>query len=306
MGAEYFTYKMQAFFLATIIVVSLKCSQAFCAPPFMNFEGVGGAGIVPGAYLVNPPDDEKPIGTPAFSHWSIIGGNNNIYTFASAFSFAKRFELGYAMEINDFRRLRHDLRRDSNGTLDVEKSTIFMSNIHLKALLLEEKKYFPAFAFTAELKLNHTIDTMNNNIGQALSTVGYDDDKGIDLDFSFSKTIKELFYFPCMINANLRLTRGHYLGFLGFSSDYTANGELSICFMPNSKVGLGGEVRQQNDDFDPLPLSGYTMKEDAFWDVFVAFFPTQRFSLALAFCRFGNIVNKDINFFVCNLKYDFN
>jgi hypothetical protein len=75
--------------------------------------------------------------------------------------------------------------------------------------------------------------------------------------------------------------------------------------MPTPKFGFGGEIRQQNDSFGPLPLNGYSMEEKAFWDFFITFFPTRQFSIALAFCNFGNIVNEDINFFVCNLKYDF-
>jgi Protein of unknown function (DUF3034) len=138
-----------------------------------------------------------------------------------------------------------------------------------------------------------------------LDTVGYDDDTGVDFDFSISKCIKDFFFWPCIINANLRFTRGHYLGFLGFSSEYTANGELSVCFMPNPKFAFGAEIREQNDEFDPLPMKGYSMAEEAFWDLFITFFPNKQFSIALAFCSYGNVVNKDINFFVCNLKYDF-
>ena len=299
------TYKDYIFFCSLALIVLLSWKPASCAPPFMNIEGVGGGGIVPGAYLVNPPADGNMMGKPALSQWSIIGGENNIYTVGFAFSFAKRFELGYVLEYNDFRRLKRQLKRDSNGGLDVEKSDIYMSNFHFKALLFEEKKYFPAFAATAELKLNHTIDRMNQNIGNALDTVGYDDDTGIDFDISISKTIPDLFFWPCIINANLRFTKGHYLGFLGFSSEYTANGEFSACFMPCPKFAFGAEIREQNDEFDPLPMHGYSMVEEAFWDFFVTFFPNKQFSIALAFCSYGNVVNKDINFFVCNLKYDF-
>ena len=287
------------------LIYFLACGQAICAPPFMNIEGVGGAGIVPGAYLVNPPAEGEMFGKPAFSQWSIIGGENNIYTVGAAFSFADRFELGYVLEYNDFRRLKRQLKRDSNGALDVEKSDIYMSNFHFKTLLFKESTYLPAFAVTAELKLNHTIDSMNRNIGNALDTVGYDDDTGVDFDFSISKTIPEFFYWPCIINANVRFTRGHYLGFLGFSSEYTANGEFSMCFMPTHKFIFGAEIREQNDEFDPLPMKHYSMVEEAFWDVFITLLPNKHFSIALAFCGYGNVVNKDINFFVCNLKYDF-
>ena len=296
---------LKAFFLVIFIAVNLMDSQGFCAPPFMTLEGVGGGGLVPGASLVNPPQKGKLIGKPAFSHWSIIGGGNNIYTFGLAISFAERFELGYVLEVNDFHRLRHDIKRDSKGALDVKEPWIYMSDIHFKTLLIRESEYIPAFAITCEFKINDTIQTINDNIGKALDPVGYDNDMGVDFDFSFSKTLKDLFYYPCIINANLRLTRGHYLGLLGFGPDYKANGELSLAFMIHSKVVFGMEARQQNDKIKALPLQGYSMEEDTIWDTFVAFFPNRKLSIVVAFCRFGNIVNKDVNFFVFNLKYDF-
>ena len=299
------TYGVRTVFLAIVIIISLIHSRGFCAPPFMDFEGVGGGGIVPGAYLVNPPEEGKLVGEPAISHWSLIGGGNNVYTFGLTLSLAERFELGYVLEVNDFHRLRHDIKRDSKGALDVKEPWIYMSNIHFKTLFIRESKYIPAFAITCEFKINHTIQTMNDNIDKGLDPVGYDDDMGVDFDFSFSKTLKDFFYFPCIINANLRLTRGYYLGLLGFGSNYTANGELSLAFLIHPKVALGVEARQQNHEMKALPLKGYSMEEDTFWDTFVTFFPNRKFSIAVAFCKFGNIVNKDVNFFVCNLKYDF-
>ncbi len=60
-----------------------------------------------------------------------------------------------------------------------------------------------------------------------------------------------------------------------------------------------------NDSFDHIPgLPGFTMKENAFWDVFIAGF-TRSISFAIAFCRFGNVVNTETDLFVFNFKYDF-
>jgi hypothetical protein len=292
----------------SILIISfclLFSPDSFCAPPFVNFEGVGGAGIVPGAHLVNPPDKGQSIGKPAVAHWDIVGSGNNIYTNGFAVSFLDRFEFGYVHEINDFQRLRKNLIRAGGSAFDVGEDYIYMHNFHLKTMLFKEAKYTPAFAITAEFKYNESIEDMNENIGNALDTVGFDNGHGVDIDFSFSKIIPEAFYFPTIINANIRLTRGHYLGFLGFSDDYTANGELSVAVLPHPKFGIGAEIRQQNDEFDPLPFTGFTMKEDAFWDVFVAWFPNKKLSLAVAVNRFGNVVDKDIDFFVFNMKYDF-
>jgi hypothetical protein len=146
---------------------------------------------------------------------------------------------------------------------------------------------------------------MNHNIKNSLDNVGYDKDYGIDFDLSFSKTINKLFYFPCIIHTNIRLTQAHYLAFLGFSNNYTANGELSISFLPHPKIGFGFEYRQQNDEFDKLPLNDYSMEEDAFWDINLAVFPNDKLSMAFALCRYGNVVNQNIDFFVFNIKYDF-
>jgi len=180
-----------------------------------------------------------------------------------------------------------------------------MHNFHFKTLFLKESLYIPAFAITAEFKINETIDDMNENLGGALTALGYDDDDAIDFDFSFSKMIKDVFYYPLVINANIRLTRGQYLGLLGFSSNYTTNYECSAALMLRPVFGIGAEFRQQNDEYDPMPLDGFTMQQEAFWDVFLTWLPNEHFSVAIAFCRFGNVVNKEINFFVLNVKHDF-
>ncbi len=292
----------------SIFILLIMMTPVFAAPPFMNFEGVGGGGIVPGAYRVNAPASGEIFGKPAISNWDAIGFNedkNNIYTNGITMSLLDHFEIGYVHEINDFRRLRGNLITAGGNAFDVGEDTIFLHNFHFKTLISNETQYLPAFAITAEFKYNETIDDMNENIGKALDTVGYKDDFGIDLDFSISKTNTDLLGFPVVFHGNARLTRGHYLGLLGFSEDYTLNGEASIAFLPLPNFGFGAEVRQQNDQFDALPFNGFTMDEDAFWDVFVTWLPNKNLSMAAAFTGFGNVVDKEINYFVFNIKYDF-
>jgi len=38
------------------------------------------------------------------------------------------------------------------------------------------------------------------------------------------------------------------------------------------------------------------MKEDAFWDIFISWMPNKKLSFAAAYTRFGNIVDKDVDF----------
>lgn len=292
----------------SLFILLIIMTPVFAAPPFMNFEGVGGGGIVPGAYRLNAPEKGAVFGKPVISNWDIIGLNeddSNIYTNGISLSFLDRFEFGYVHEIKDFKRLRANLINAGGSGFDVGEDNIYLHNFHFKTLISNETQYLPAFAVTAEFKYNEAIDDMNENIGKALDTVGYKDDFGIDLDFSISKTNTDLLGFPVVFHANARLTKGHYLGLLGFSDDYTLNGEASIAFLPLPYFGFGAEVRQQNDQFAALPFNGFSMDEDAFWDVFVTWLPNKNLSMAAAFTSFGNVVDKDINYFVFNIKYDF-
>lgn len=63
-----------------------------------------------------------------------------------------------------------------------------MHNLHFKTVLAHETAKRPAFAITAELKYNETIDEQNKNIGHALDALGLDDNLGIDINFSVSNT----------------------------------------------------------------------------------------------------------------------
>ncbi|HIG78962.1 MAG TPA: DUF3034 family protein [Cycloclasticus sp.] len=290
-----------------ILFTTLFCNSLFAAPPFMNFEGVGGGGIVPGAYRVNPPKNGETFGKPAISNWDLIGlneSNDNLYTNGITISFLDRYEMGYVLEQIDFRRVRATLLKATNGTMDVKRNTIYMHNVHFKTVLAHETDKLPAFAFTAEFKYNETIDEQNRNINHALNDLGFDDNVGIDLDFSVSNTNTSMLGYPVVFHGNIRLTKGHYLGLLGFSDNYTANAEASIAIIPTQTFGYGFEIRQQNDKFKAIS-SDLDMKEDAFWDVFVTWMPNKKLSFAAAFTRFGNIVDKDVDFFVFNAKYDF-
>jgi len=289
----------------TVLIIVFCCNSLYAAPPFMNFEGVGGGGIVPGAYRVNPPEKGDTFGKPAISNWDLIGlneSNDNLYTNAITVSFLDRYEIGYALEQVDFRRVRSAFLKAT--TLDVKRDTIYMHNLHFKTVLAHETDKLPAFAITAEFKYNETIDEQNKNVGHALDAIGFDDNIGVDLDFSVSNTNTSLLGYPIVFNGNIRLTKGHYLGLLGFSKDYTANAEASIALIPTQTFGYGFEIRQQNDELKPV-TADLDMKEDAFWDVFVTWMPNKKLSFAAAYTRFGNIVNKDVDFFVFNAKYDF-
>ena len=127
------------------------------------------------------------------------------------------------------------------------------------------------------------------------------------MDSEDKRMIPDLIKYPIFVHFNIRLTKAAQVGFFGFSSDYTANPEISagICVRPDMAVGF--EYRVKPDELDSLAsaLPGFTLKEDDMWDINFTYFPTEKFSLSIAYCGFGNAANKDVDYCVFNAKFDF-
>lgn len=293
--------------LLSLLFVLFTSGLSYSGGPMINLEGVGGGGLVPGAYLLNPPGNDKQLGTPAIAQWCVLGVDSNMYSSGIGFSFLDRLEVGYAHVILDYNRIRSDIQELTGDTMDPGEDFIHMNVFHLKTVVINEGEYNPAFAVTTEFKFNETIDDINNNIGNALDIAGYDDDFGIDFDFTFSKTITSLVKYPVLVHANLRLTRGAQHGLFGFSDDYTANVEIygGVCIRPNFIIG--GEYRQKPDEYSSLAyaLPGFTLEEDDAWNIHIGYLPTENLTIAIAYLSFGNAANKERNYGVVNLKYDF-
>jgi hypothetical protein len=103
-----------------------------------------------------------------------------------------------------------------------------------------------------------------------------------DLEAYFSVTRLFLdgpFHRNWLVNGSLRATRANETGLLGFGSgaddDYTLVGEFSTALFLNPEFALGAEYRQKPDGLAGLGESDWR-------DLFVAWFPSKRFSLALA------------------------
>lgn len=99
-----------------------------------------------------------------------------------------------------------------------------------------------------------------------------------------------------LATAAVRNTRANQFGLLGFggpqqdSRQWQLEGSVGV--MVNDALVLGAEYRQKPN---LLATSGATqiLKEDAAWDLFLAWFPSRLCSLTLAWVDLGNIVGKD-------------
>jgi hypothetical protein len=99
-----------------------------------------------------------------------------------------------------------------------------------------------------------------------------------------------------LATAAIRDTRANQFGLLGFGGPQSDGRrwqpEGSVGVMVNDALVLGAEYRQKPN---LLANSGATqiLKEDAAWDLFLAWFPSRLCSLTLAWVDLGNIVSKD-------------
>ena len=89
-----------------------------------------------------------------------------------------------------------------------------------------------------------------------------------------------------MSPGTLRATRANEIGLLGFGraddNGYDLVGEVSAAMFFNPEVALGAEYRQKPDGLPGLGESDWR-------DVFVAWVPNRRFSLAVAWVDLGTI-----------------
>ena len=113
---------------------------------------------------------------------------------------------------------------------------------------------------------------------------------GVDVYVSATKLLLER---GVLVNATLRATRANQNGLLGFggalSSGTTLQPEVSLAWLLSSQLALGAEYRAKPNGLQNTGLGGGALKEDDWWDLFLAWAPNKRFSLTLAYVDLGRI-----------------
>ena len=96
-----------------------------------------------------------------------------------------------------------------------------------------------------------------------------------------------------LVNGTLRATKANQNGLLGFGGTdhdkYRVEPEFSVAWLANRTLAFGAEYRRKPDNLNPS-LLGAGLKEDDWYDVFMAWAPTKHVSLTVAYVRLGRIV----------------
>lgn len=273
--------------------------------PFHTIEGYGGGAITPMAYLVNPGPEDEVFGVPALAGSYVGLGRKNLQALTITETLFGRVELGYAADRVDLGSLPSDIE-DATG-VDIETEEAWLHNLNARVLAVKENSFdqpLPAVTVGGHLKFNDGIDDIDDRLGGALASIGYDRDWGLDATLTATKTIPNVFNRPLILSAGVRGSQGANLGFLGFSDEWAATFEGNVAYLPTDWLLIAYEYRQKPDPYDKIP--GLIEGENDWHAIDVSLILGRQATLVAGYGRFGTLANADANdAWWLQLKYEF-
>lgn len=276
-------------------------------PPFPlhSIEGTGGLPITPTAYLANPGPEGEVFGKPAVSAQAIWVGRKDMQVLAATWTLWRRLELGYAVNrlaLDDF---DGDVR-DATG-LDIGADQIYLHHFNARLNLIRENEWgipcMPALTTGIHYKYNNNIDEINRDVGDALETIGYNDNDGVEFTLTASKTITSLPR-PVIFSVGARASKASQFGLMGFGDKYMVSFEGNLDVLVTDNLAIGGEFRDKPEVMGRIP--GLVAQDDPWWDVHAAYFFGPHSSLYAVAGDAGGVANHTDEFFYgLVFKYDF-
>jgi len=263
--------------------------------PLHEIEGNGGVLTTLSAYIVNPPRNGEPVGRPAIGGGFIsLGSGRALVPVTATWSPWERIELGYGFDwyaIGSLSGAIHNATGISLGT-----TSVGLHNFNARFQFIKEndwgQKWLPAITGGVHYKVNSGINSINNELGGALSSIGLGYNQGVDFTLYASKLLTFLPR-PVLINAGGRATRGAELGLLGFSSNYSFLFEGNVAIFLTDWLILAGEYRQQPHNYTPIP--GVLNKSGDWATVDLAWIVNKHLTIAGGYGYFGNVGDRIAN-----------
>jgi hypothetical protein len=237
-------------------------------------EGAGGGGITPWALIA---------GYGSRDSW----GGNVHYTYIDT----QDYSLGsYGVAIGIADRLEISLaRQDFKGSLaPLNQLRIKQDILGLKLkvagdAVYEQDSMMPQIAIGVMYKSNKGVGGLGALGVTSVTQLGAKDDHGYDYYVSATKIYFEQ---SLLVNGTLRATRANQMGLLGFGGDKNDSvrlmPEVSAAYLLNRKLAVGAEYRRK-------PHNLGIDNEKAYYDAFVAWFPTKNYSVTAAYAALGDI-----------------
>ena len=237
-------------------------------------EGAGGGGLVPWALITGYGTRDS---WGANAHYT--GLRTQDYSLDSvglAVGIADRVELSLAQQ--QF--------RGSQAPLDQLhiKQDIFGVKVKLAGdAVYDQDRVQPQIAAGVLFKRNKGVGGLGALGVDNVTQLGAKNNSGADYYVAATKLLLDS---SLLLNGTVRATKANQMGLLGFGGDkndrYKAMLEVSAAYMFSRKLVAGVEYRQK-------PRNLGVDDEKAYYDVFVAWFPTKHVSVTAAYVALGDI-----------------
>ncbi len=237
-------------------------------------EGAGGGGIVPWA-LISGYGTRDSWG--ANTHYTYLKTQDyKLTSYGVAIGVADRVEVSLANQ--HFKGSLAPLDR-----LDIEQDIVGVKVKVAGDAVYDQDRWLPQIAVGAMYKKNKGVGGLGALGVTNVTQLGAKDDHGYDY---YVAATKILFEQSLLLNATLRSTNANQMGLLGFGGDLHRGRrlmpELSAAYLVTRKLAVGAEYRRK-------PHNLGVDEEKAYYDAFVAWFPTKHFSLTAAYADLGDI-----------------
>jgi hypothetical protein len=237
-------------------------------------EGAGGGGITPWALIT---------GYGTRDSW----GANAHYTYINTQDY-KLGSYGVAIGVSDRLEVSFANQEFKGSLAPLDQLNIKQDIVGLKLKVLgdavyEQDSWLPQVAIGVMYKKNKGIDGLGALGVTNVKQLGATDDSGYDYYVAATKLYLEQ---SLLLNVTLRATRANQMGLLGFGGDRNDDTrlmpEFSAAYLINRQLALGAEYRRK-------PHNLGVDEEKAYYDAFIAWFPTRNVSLTAAYANLGDI-----------------
>ena len=237
-------------------------------------EGAGGGGLTPWALIGGYGSRDSWGGNAHSTH--VATQDYALDAYGVAVGLFDRFEVSLATQafrgslapLNDLR-----IRQDIVGLkLKLAGDAVY-----------DQDRVLPQIAVGMMAKRNKGVGGLGALGVTNVTQLGAKNDSGVDYYVAATKLLLEQ---SLLLNATVRATKANQMGLLGFGGDkanrYQAKLEVSAAYMLSRKLVAGLEYRMK-------PCNLGVDHEKAYYDAFVAWFPTKNVSVTAAYAVLGEI-----------------
>ena len=267
----------------TFILFTLVAAGAQAAPDMgkltatggvSQVEGTGGGGLTPWALITGYGSRDS---WGANAHATLLRTQD--YSLQSA---------GVAVGLFDRVELSLATQELKGSLAPLDRLSLRQDIFGVKVKLAGDAVYdqdlaMPQLAVGAMVKRDKGIGGLGALGVSKVTELGAKDDHGVDVYVSATKLLLAQ---SLLLNGTLRATKANQMGLLGFGGDkgdsYAPQLEVSAAYLITRKLVAGLEYRMK-------PRNLGVDNEKAFYDAFVAWFPSKNVSLTAAYAVLGDI-----------------